>query len=44
MTTFCEPRPEVAADDERTQLAIYGAGIEGKSVGPRLFDYIFPAM
>ncbi|ORY56197.1 hypothetical protein BCR35DRAFT_335500 [Leucosporidium creatinivorum] len=44
MTTFCEARPEVAAEDERNRMAIYGTGISKMSVAPRLFDHIFPAI
>jgi hypothetical protein len=44
MTTFCEARPEVAVDDVRNRMAIYGTGISKMSVAPKLFDHIFPAM
>ncbi|ORY56202.1 hypothetical protein BCR35DRAFT_355663 [Leucosporidium creatinivorum] len=44
MSPFSEERPEVSPDDIRTQTALYGANIEGKSIMPKLLDIIFPAV
>ena len=45
MTALSEGRLDPAgAEPDRTQLAIYGTIVSRTSVGPRLFDYVFPRM
>jgi hypothetical protein len=44
MSSFIsEVRPEVAPEDPRNRVAIYGTPIS-HSVAPALFDVIFPAL